>query len=161
MCKIQLRRKDISALDDKNRENIPLTKLIIKSNFYYRPKLKEKSSIINKMQQWEVLWSWIPSSYLIRDLRLVFTTKRDGYNLHTLYNKCRNCGPNILLMECVAIIDTQKQVQPKTTTIQIENILDHPLALDPLALDALERMATREQQKGINAEPTDKMVKFH
>ena len=158
MCRVHLKRKEIILMDEKNREKISVSNLINNGSFYYRPKIKDRSSIITKVQQWETIWSWIPPKFLIRDLRLVFTTKRDGYSISTFYNKCKNIGPNLLLIECVSTGFQKKAAPQKTAGVTRVDILDHPLALDPLALDAIQRMQTREQQKNLTSDSSGKLV---
>ena len=49
----------------------------------------------------EIIWSWLPRRFQIRDMELVFSTSRDGCALSTLYDLCAQAGetPTILLIQ--------------------------------------------------------------
>ncbi|KAG5455470.1 MAG: hypothetical protein BJ554DRAFT_5108, partial [Olpidium bornovanus] len=67
---------------------------------FHRPKpnLSEKSSFATD-EDWVNIWSWVPPRHRLLDLKLVFTTKRDGHNLRTLYDCAGTSEPLVLLVE--------------------------------------------------------------
>eukprot|EP00293_Proteomonas_sulcata_P018622 CAMPEP_0184295620 /NCGR_PEP_ID=MMETSP1049-20130417/6468_1 /TAXON_ID=77928 /ORGANISM="Proteomonas sulcata, Strain CCMP704" /LENGTH=550 /DNA_ID=CAMNT_0026604245 /DNA_START=98 /DNA_END=1751 /DNA_ORIENTATION=+ len=83
---------------------------------YYLPLINPKSEILGE-QDIELVWSWLPTRLRVRDGSVVFTSKRDGYNLHQLYTLCQKhfaggkCQKNSAAPgECLLILRTQGRI---------------------------------------------------
>ena len=86
--KLLIRRKDMKTIAEKERDDIPMSKLTNNIQQYYRPKLNIPSSLVINHQKWERLWAWVPNKYRVLNMRMIFATYRDGYSLSNLYRHC-------------------------------------------------------------------------
>eukprot|EP01105_Mastigella_eilhardi_P022911 TRINITY_DN5716_c0_g1_i1.p1 TRINITY_DN5716_c0_g1~~TRINITY_DN5716_c0_g1_i1.p1 ORF type:complete len:691 (-),score=139.07 TRINITY_DN5716_c0_g1_i1:63-1985(-) len=55
------------------------------------------SSIVD-MSQLKTVWKWIPPRFRILEPSLLFTTAKDGYSLGTLFSKCEDQFPLLILI---------------------------------------------------------------
>lgn len=51
------------------------------------------------LPQFELVWSWLPTHMRMYDARRIFCSERDGYSLNTLYSRCAQAGPCLLLVQ--------------------------------------------------------------
>ncbi len=58
-----------------------------------------ESPLFNMVLQFEVLWSWLPHRYVIKDPVLLFTTDKSGFNLRTLLGCVQNMYPSVLIIK--------------------------------------------------------------
>ena len=68
------------------------------------PSIQDKSSIIPD-ESFDIVWEWLPSYYRINDPSLVYSTKKNGYLLKTLYDYCNK----VLNEEMILIIRTTEK----------------------------------------------------
>ena len=66
------------------------------------PHLVHKSSSFMKDSDWAVLWSWIPPRFRLLNLGLTFTTAEHGRHILTLFDRCRESEPLLMLIETVS-----------------------------------------------------------
>jgi hypothetical protein len=87
----------VQQLDKKNRTKIHH---VIEPTIpvYYRPKITTPSTIIQN-EDFEILWSWLPSRFRIRDPLLLFSTSTDGYSLISLLKAIGDTSPTILILK--------------------------------------------------------------
>lgn len=69
------------------------------------PTISEKSTIISD-EVFEIIWEWLPSFYRILDPYLIFSTRKNGYFLKTIYGICANELDNQMLL----LIKTDKNI---------------------------------------------------
>ena len=62
------------------------------------PRIQCSSDIINT-EQFESLWCWLPERWRLKSPKLLFTTATDGCNINTLFLKCEDIAPTILLIK--------------------------------------------------------------
>jgi len=86
--------------DNLNTKNKPKLSAVIepKLPMYYRPKIHTPSKIIT-IQDFELLWSWLPQKIAIEDPILLFSTADDGFSLTTFFNKIGSTKPTIMILK--------------------------------------------------------------
>ncbi|KAL0480538.1 TBC1D24 [Acrasis kona] len=141
-----LRRQHLDELDQKNRTIVTnnnqqqhSSSPSIQSKFI-KPKVQINSSeIITDMNQWELLYTWLPYTMRVRSLHQIFSTTRDGYALSQLYKRADDAGACVIIM--MAVPDTksphhapspqqqkqQEQQEEQDTNTIIELIKNHQL----------------------------------
>lgn len=62
------------------------------------PQLLQPSATVGE-PEWAQIWSWVPARYRLLNLEMVFTTRQDGRNLGTLYERCAGSEPLLLIVE--------------------------------------------------------------
>eukprot|EP01100_Stratorugosa_tubuloviscum_P013565 TRINITY_DN6878_c0_g1_i2.p1 TRINITY_DN6878_c0_g1~~TRINITY_DN6878_c0_g1_i2.p1 ORF type:complete len:595 (-),score=245.76 TRINITY_DN6878_c0_g1_i2:94-1878(-) len=70
----------------------------VEPNIYYHPDILTSSTIFTT-EHFNQAWEWLPPRYRIREPYLVFNAAKDGFNLKTLYLKCENISPSILILK--------------------------------------------------------------
>eukprot|EP00730_Choanoeca_flexa_P018493 TRINITY_DN8994_c0_g1_i3.p1 TRINITY_DN8994_c0_g1~~TRINITY_DN8994_c0_g1_i3.p1 ORF type:complete len:598 (+),score=89.21 TRINITY_DN8994_c0_g1_i3:166-1794(+) len=71
---------------------------------YGRLAMKKAPSVIGAsriadLDLWKVIWRDVPIRFHLKQLKQLFTTDSDGYNLASLYNKSQRDSPTILLVK--------------------------------------------------------------
>jgi len=62
------------------------------------PNLENLSTIIDR-DQFALLWLWLPSRVKLQMPHRIFRSSINGFNLHTLINKCGSIEPTVLLIK--------------------------------------------------------------
>ncbi|KAH3714445.1 rabGTPase-activating protein [Pelomyxa schiedti] len=102
----RVKQAQLSKLDKLNSDRIKCHQLLLTSPLkvepvYYRPIMEKPSSIISQ-QQCEKIWSMLPHRYGIMDPTLLFSTAVDGFNISTLFTKCGDAFPLLVLVKSPA-----------------------------------------------------------
>eukprot|EP01105_Mastigella_eilhardi_P013764 TRINITY_DN3132_c0_g1_i2.p2 TRINITY_DN3132_c0_g1~~TRINITY_DN3132_c0_g1_i2.p2 ORF type:complete len:307 (-),score=92.70 TRINITY_DN3132_c0_g1_i2:80-1000(-) len=67
------------------------------SNMFLEPPTPDNPSGLLSDEQFDQVWKWLPTRYKVLEPSLLFTTKKDGFNLHYLYELCAGHAPLILV----------------------------------------------------------------
>eukprot|EP01118_Nematostelium_gracile_P003977 TRINITY_DN14726_c0_g1_i1.p1 TRINITY_DN14726_c0_g1~~TRINITY_DN14726_c0_g1_i1.p1 ORF type:complete len:513 (-),score=95.56 TRINITY_DN14726_c0_g1_i1:42-1580(-) len=89
---LRMKRKHMKKFIERHRV-ITVPDQAISS--YYRPKIRQESALVTELQ-FEILWSWLPQRFVIRDPNLVFNTARDGFSLKRLFHAVGELHPTFL-----------------------------------------------------------------
>lgn len=100
------------VVEQFNKKNAPRLAHVVEPSYpvYYRPKITTPSNIIADEQvleisftflttQFELLWSWLPHKFCIKDPFLVFSSKTEGFSLRHFLTCVANEYPTILIVK--------------------------------------------------------------
>jgi len=88
--------QQLQSIHQQSVERIPS---LHRSQVFYRPKIVHQSCIVDETD-FEILYSYLPDRFAIRDPVLLFSSAVDGRSLTTLLTKVESHHPTLLLVKC-------------------------------------------------------------
>jgi len=65
---------------------------------YYRPTIEGESNILSS-DKFDMVWSFLPNKYKIKDAKLVFSSIKHGRNFTNFFMECEDITPTVLLIK--------------------------------------------------------------
>ena len=89
------RANSASAAPELRSSDAPRT---VSNLGFYRPRIREPSRVLTQ-QQFEVVWSWLPTEWRVLEPRRLFCTRAHGCSLTNFYHHCDpQEAPTLLLL---------------------------------------------------------------
>lgn len=97
---INIRQRTLANFQEHNLRRVHDTATIQEpgSQLYYRPKILSKSSIITD-SQFEIVHSWLPPKYRMKDVFCLFSTDTEGFSLTRMITNTMRHSPTVLLIK--------------------------------------------------------------
>eukprot|EP01012_Entosiphon_sulcatum_P049747 TRINITY_DN6843_c0_g1_i1.p1 TRINITY_DN6843_c0_g1~~TRINITY_DN6843_c0_g1_i1.p1 ORF type:complete len:622 (-),score=70.75 TRINITY_DN6843_c0_g1_i1:23-1888(-) len=127
---LHLRRQEISDIIDGLRQGAAASAgflqatNVYRDGLYFRPAIRESSSILSTADDWEILFSYLPAS-VAPAFYIAFSTVQHGFSLSSLYSNCRGIGSAILLIKALPHKDTALATYSANPVV-FGAVLSHP-----------------------------------
>jgi len=95
---LRLKRSQVQELHCKNKNLLNNHHSEFSNDIYYRPKITTPSKVIQD-EQFEIIWSWLPKRYCIKDPILLYDTDTKGYSLRNLLSSVSSESPTLLIIK--------------------------------------------------------------